>query len=532
MNRRNFIKLGTTVGVSTLMPSEIQSLCKQLTLFCPDFSQRKIVLIQLAGGNDGLNTVIPIFQYDTYANLRPNLRLLESGSNKFITLDSTLSNENQVGLHPVLIPFKNLYDKGYLKIIQGVGYPDTNKSHFKSTDLWLSGGDGMTENFFFESGWMGRFMESYYGQNTTVPLALQIGSSSDSLLFHDSNKQNKGMCMGMKDANNYFSIVNGYAGIGPTVVPSNEFGDKLNYVMSVDNITNSFKNPINKAFLKGTNQVTYPDSDLANQLKTVAKLISGDLQTGIYLVKLSQFDNHVGQVEPGASHTGFHAYLLQTLSEAVEAFVNDLEKQSLLEQTLTLTFSEFGRKVKENADFGTDHGQVAPMFVFGKSISSGVLGTNIDLAEANEANNYQINTIQYDYRSIFNSILQDWFGANNDIAKQTFFDFHSQSDFTKIRVPIISDSHKITEMCYKGNQDPNKIEWVLFPNPFIESLHLKSETLVNEVFVYNMEGKLIYANSVNSKTFTFDFNCLITGVYVVVAVFSNGQKQAQKVSKS
>ena len=531
MNRRNFIKLGTTVGVSTLIPSEIHSLCKQLTLFCPDFSQRKIVLIQLAGGNDGLNTVIPIFQYDNYANLRPNLKISDSGTNKFISLDSSLSNEDQVGLHPVLTPFKRLYDKGYLKIIQGVGYPDTNKSHFKSTDLWLSGGDGMIENFFFESGWMGRFIESYYGQKSDVPDALQIGSSSDSLLFHDSNKHNKGMSMGLKDVNNYYSVVNGYAGIGPVVVPSNEFGDKLNYVMSVDNITNTFKNPINNAFQKGTNQVTYPDTDLGNQLKTVAKLISGDLQTGIYLVKLAQFDNHVGQVEPGASHTGFHSYLLKTLSEAVEAFVLDLEKQSLLEQTLALTFSEFGRKVKENADYGTDHGQVAPMFVFGKSISSGVLGTNIDLSEANEANNYQINTIQYDYRSVFSSVLQDWFGANNDVAKKTFFDFHTQSDFTKTRVPIVSDSHKVAEMCYKGNQDPNKIEWVLYPNPFTETLYLKSETIVKEVFVYDIGGKLIYANSVNSQTFTFDFNQLLTGVYIVVAVFSNGQKQAQKVSK-
>lgn len=533
MDRRHFIKLGSALGVSTLLPSEVRSLCKQIEMFCPDFSQRKIILIQLAGGNDGLNAVIPIAQYDAYANFRPSIRIKDTGLNQFITLDSTLINENQVGLHPILTPFKNLYDKGYLKIIQGVGYPNCNKSHFKSTDLWLSGGDGMTENFLIESGWVGRFMEAYYeeSQMATYPAALQVGSSSDSLLFHDSNKQNKGMCMGLMDADHYYSLINGFAGVSPTVVPSNEFGDKLNYVMSVDAKANTFKEPINKAFEKGTNNITYPDTDLGNQLKTVARLISGDLKTGIYLVRLNQFDTHVDQVEQGASHTGFHANLLRTLSEAVESFVLDLEKQALLEQTLTITFSEFGRKVKENADFGTDHGQVAPMFVFGKAIKPGVLGTNIDLSEATEANNYQIKTIQFDYRSVFNSIVQEWFGANDKIANHTFFDFHTQSDFILKQVPIVAERDKISKGCYKNDQNPNKPVWMLYPNPFVDILQLKSDTTVKQLFIYGVDGKLIYATDVNNKTMVFDFSNFIIGSYIVVATFENGEKQVIKVIK-
>ena len=187
MKRRNFIKLTSTASALTLLPTEVFALFKSAGMTtCPDNSNKKIVLIQLSGANDGLNTVVPLNQYDTYATLRPNIKLANSETNGIINLDTTLTIENQVGLHPSLTGFKNLYDAGFMRLIQGVGYPIQDKSHFKSTDLWLTGGDGTQANNVLGSGWVGRFLENYYANFLTAnyPLGIQLGSSENSLGFH------------------------------------------------------------------------------------------------------------------------------------------------------------------------------------------------------------------------------------------------------------------------------------------------------------------------------------------------------------
>ena len=188
MRRRNFIKLTSTASALSLLPTEVFALFKSAGMTeCPNSSAKKLVFIQLAGANDGLNTIVPINQYDTYATLRPNIKLNNVGmTNGIINLDSTLALTDQVGLHPSLIGFKNLYDKGFMRIIQGVGYPSQDKSHFKSTDLWLTGGDGTMANNNLDSGWTGRFLENYYTNflNSDFPLGIQLGSSDNSLGFH------------------------------------------------------------------------------------------------------------------------------------------------------------------------------------------------------------------------------------------------------------------------------------------------------------------------------------------------------------
>ena len=155
MKRRNFVKLTATASALSLLPTEVFALFKSAGMdTCPDVNGKKIVLIQLSGANDGLNTVVPINQYDAYAALRPNIKLSNSGANGIINLDTTLPLANQVGLHPSLTGFKSLYDSGFMRLIQGVGYPIQDKSHFKSTDLWLTGGDGTPANNILESGWV------------------------------------------------------------------------------------------------------------------------------------------------------------------------------------------------------------------------------------------------------------------------------------------------------------------------------------------------------------------------------------------
>ena len=192
MKRRNFIQLTATASALSLLPTEVFALFKSAGMdTCPNVNGKKIVLIQLAGANDGLNTVVPINQYDAYAALRPNIKLSNTGSAGIINLDTTLPLANQVGLHPSLTGFKSLYDNGLMRLVQGVGYPEQDKSHFKSTDLWLTGGDGTPANNILDSGWVGRFLENYYANFLTAnfPLGIQLGSSENSLGFHCLKKK-------------------------------------------------------------------------------------------------------------------------------------------------------------------------------------------------------------------------------------------------------------------------------------------------------------------------------------------------------
>jgi len=163
MKRRQFIKLASTASAIGLMPFELKAMLKTAAIAdCGDLSNRKLVLINLAGGNDGLNTLIPINGYDMYSNLRPTLKIPNSGTNKFLNLDSTLPENQQLGLHPALSGFKSLYDNDQLRIIQSVGYPSQNKSHFASRDLYSTGNDGNSWDNGSDSGWIGRFLEKYY----------------------------------------------------------------------------------------------------------------------------------------------------------------------------------------------------------------------------------------------------------------------------------------------------------------------------------------------------------------------------------
>ena len=174
MNRREFIKLTGAATVTSLLPFEVSAMLSTLNLKDCDFSNRKLVLINLNGGNDGLNTVVPINQYDIYSNLRPVIRVPETGIKKYITLDSKLPDNQQIGLHPSLKAFKELYDAGELRVIQSVGYPNQNKSHFSSRDLYNTGNDGNGFENGKGSGWIGRFMENMYADELALGYPLSL----------------------------------------------------------------------------------------------------------------------------------------------------------------------------------------------------------------------------------------------------------------------------------------------------------------------------------------------------------------------
>ena len=534
MKRRNFIKLSSTASVLSLLPTDVFALFKSAGMeTCPNINGKKIVLVQLAGANDGLNTVVPINQYDKYASLRPNIKLSNTGINGIINLDTNLSLADQVGLHPSLVGFKSLYDSGLMRVIQGVGYPTQDKSHFKSTDLWLSGGDGTPANNVSQSGWVGRFLENYYADYLTAnfPLGIQLGSSENSLGFHGEVEHGMSLNINGQDPSGFYSVINGLGGAAPNNIPNSEYGDLLKFILENDTSSNTYAQTISAAFNNGSNSLTYPNTSIANQLKTVARFISGGLQTKVYLVKIGGFDTHDLQVAAKTtSHLGKHADLLTQISESIKTFVTDLNNQNKGDDVIAVTFSEFGRKAAENGNLGTDHGEIAPMFVFGSSIAPGVSGTNINLNEAVVGNNYQVQTVQHDYRRVFSTILQDWLGANNATLDLSFYNYTTNSGYANTKITnMIKSQNRVPPSCYNYkvlelDDFEIKNEVVVYPNPSSEIISVHSPNNINSITVYSIDGRSIqtYINPITSSDFTIKVQNLSVGLYTLKVNTDNG----------
>ncbi len=489
MKRRKFIKLSATASVLGLTPLEIQATLKPLLSLagCPDISNRKLVLINLAGGNDGLNTTVPLDQYDTYSNLRPTIKIPTSGAKSYINLDTSLPDNQQIGLNPALTEFKTLYDQGWLRILQAVGYPSQNKSHFKSTDLYLTGNDGNGLQNGYDSGWIGRFMELFYSDiiGGIFPLAVEIGSNKTSLGFHGAIEHGLALNITGQDPAGFYSVLSGLGGVPPVTIPDSDYGKELEFITNTDALSNQYAQSISASFNNGNNEFDYPDTDISNQLKTVARLISGGLETKVYMVRIAGFDTHNAQVQGNGDPLGRHYDLLLQLSEAIGAFFNDLNQQELADDVVGLTFSEFGRKAAENGNLGTDHGEIAPMFVFGKPVEGGVSGVNPDLTEATDSNNYQLKTVQHDYRQTIGTLLQDFLGAENSIIDTTFFNHTLGDSFTNLKVTeLVKDSYAVSESCRNGI-DPvvtsGENSWQVYPNPCKDTIYIASIEDISDI---------------------------------------------------
>lgn len=542
MKRRNFIKLSATASVIALTPLEIKAALEPLSsmLECPDISSRKLILINLAGGNDGLNTVIPINQYNLYSQLRPTIKISNSGKDQYLKLDTTLPENQQVGLHPVLKGFKEIYDTGQLRVLQSVGYPSQNKSHFKSTDLYLTGNDGMSLNNGSNSGWIGRFMEQFYADQVeeAFPLAIEMGSPKNSLGFHGVEEHGLSLNITGQDPSGYYSVLNGLGGAPPQNISNSDYGKELDFIINTDALSNKYAQTISTSFDKGQNTVSYPDTNISDQLKTVARLISGDLQSKVFMVRISGFDTHNAQAQDAGSPLGKHADLLTQLSEGIVAFVKDMNQQNLADDMVGLTFSEFGRKAKENGSLGTDHGEIAPMFVFGKPVEGGVSGTNPDLSEAKEDNNFQLKTVQFDYRETIGTLLQDYLGATNQVIDATFFNYANNESFNNLKIEkLIKDQFNISKSCLRdvppGSQEDQ--EWQIFPNPFDERITLYSiheeEYVTYEIFTSS--GALLMSRHEKTSFGRHGIYLahLSSGAYVLKITSSNNSTEVHKILK-
>jgi uncharacterized protein (DUF1501 family) len=360
-----------------------------------------LVVLQLAGGNDGLNTVIP-FEDDLYFKARPTLVIPKS---------QVLALDHLVGLNPALAPLKGLYDGGNLAIIEGVGYPNPNRSHFRSTEIWQTASDAQEIR---TEGWIGRYFDNCCGgQDPTVGLAL-----GEQLPEAFSAANPTGVAIG-RPANMGFDRENGPGearlfaelnGLEPASLSGDSVGNlsgpnksgmsALEYLQRTALDAQVSTDKI-KQVIRGTkNEVAFPKNQLGASLSLISRLIAGGLPTRVYYASQGGYDTHAGQVNT-------HKRLLSELATSLAAFCDDLKRKGIFDRVIVMTFSEFGRRVNENANGGTDHGTAAPMFICGGGVKPGLYGKQPTLSRL-DAGDLLYNV---DFRSVYSTLLSNWMKA-------------------------------------------------------------------------------------------------------------------------
>ena len=406
MDRRKFLRRAGAFSIPALtgIPGVHAAGNSLLTSLLPPSSDKVLVLVQLNGGNDGLNTLVPIDQMSQLQQVRSNVYMAQNTLRPITT---------SLAFHGRMQGLQQLFNAGKVSIVQDVGYPNQNRSHFRSSDIWTTGSDATTE---LDTGWIGRHLETEFvgypdnfpSANLPHPPAISMGNVANAT------------CQGLV-TNMSQTVENPYdattlAPGGNTPIPNDNYGDELAFLRTAIEQTNAYGTVIRDAANLGANSsVVYPSNNsLANQLKNVALLMSGGLQTNVYVVNLNGFDTHAGQVESNDTTSGNHANLLQRLSEAITAFQDDIEQLGFADRVLGMTFSEFGRRIRSNGSMGTDHGTAAPLFLFGNCVSGTILGNNPTIDTSVDQNTGV--PMQYDFRDVYGSVLKDWFNvADADI---------------------------------------------------------------------------------------------------------------------
>ena len=467
MKRRDFLKASVPATVLPFMLGGLSikafgrnPLLDQLTANC---NGNVLVVIQLSGGNDGLNTVIPFDQYPALMNARSNIVIPQS---------SALALTSSLGLNPQMTGMQSMFKNGQLAIVQSVGYPTPNFSHFRSTDIWLTGSDSYQT---LVSGWMGRFLDQEYPGYPTGypsvampdPLAVQIGSSVTTGL----EGPNANMGIAFSSASAFYDIVDSKV----PAAPNTRYGQELTYIRQVGQQLENFSAPVKNASAKGTTKSKlWPSaktSPLADQLKIVASMIAGGLKTPLYVVNLTGFDTHSGQ-------RAAQDLLLGQLSTAIQAFQDELTLNAAQDRVLGMTFSEFGRRILSNSSGGTDHGAAAPLFVFGSQVKGGILGKNPTLPlNATVDDNVDM---QYDFRSVYASIIKEWFCADDTVVAATLGQ-------TFPILPLVQGSSAVAD----PNIPVNFALYQNYPNPFNPSTKIVFTSPEGHVSlkVFDIEGR-------------------------------------------
>ena len=498
MKRRNFNKLAGAFASAPLMLNSIPlksfaSKSLATSLDCSTVQERAIVVVRMAGANDGVNTIIPVGKYDLYASQRPDIRIADTGAGAYVPMDGP-TGIDEVGMHPVMTGFRELYENADLGVVQGVSYPQSNRSHFKATDLMLTGSDGRISDIPLSEGWMGRYLESAYPEalngpipSLPDPLGLQLGGARLSLGFHTDEEHDVAFNLAGQNPGSIFGVFSGLGGPPPAVFPASEYGEEIEYILGQQNSISVFAERISQLYNSGGNLGSYPETDLAHQFATVARLLNGGIKTKIFLVEIGGFDTHQGQVEAGDTSVGRHAGLLDELSSAIKAFYDDLNAMGLDNRVLTVTFSEFGRKTEQNGNYGCDHGTVGPMFVAGPGARGGVVGGNVNMEELD---NGAPATYEHDYRSVFGSLLVDWLGADEGVMASAGFEPYLGENKLDLVEPNLvadvaeafcNDSSAIGEVQRVAISQPDADTWqrISFIRPYANPIVVMSPVSMN-----------------------------------------------------
>jgi uncharacterized protein (DUF1501 family) len=396
MKRRQFLTNSILASAGSLL---IPNFLKALELQSANVltNHKKLIIIQLSGGNDGLNTVVP-YRNDIYYKLRPDIAIEKT---KILTLN------DELGLNPVMIGLKNLYDDGMLSIISNVGYPNPDRSHFRSMDIWQT---ASSANEYLSTGWLGRYLDAQCTQTQCLPhYAIEV---DDTLSLAMKGERSKALAV--QDAKKLFQATR------PAFLKTMQPQISETHTQGHDNISYLYKTlaeTVSSAeYLYDTSKIqktkaTYATGEFGRRMKTIAELILSGVQTQIFYVSLSGFDTHIRQNDKQEK-------LLEEYAISVAALIQDLKANSLLDNVLVMTFSEFGRRVAQNGSNGTDHGTANQVFLMGNKLKKkGFYNAAPDLTDLDEGDL----RFTIDFRNIYADVLKNWLEINpNLILGQSF----------------------------------------------------------------------------------------------------------------
>ncbi len=466
-SRRSFLQALGIAGSGTIMLGSnlvTASAPSPLTAAISNSETENIlILIRLVGGNDGLNTIIPLNQFDTYANYRPNIYIPES---KIIPLT------DEYGIPVYMKNAETMWQDGQMKVVHGVGYEGQNLSHFQGSDNWATTDPAMRK---MKTGWMGRYFEELYPDflinPPQVPAAIQIGRYSN-LVFEGTQTNyafvtaNAEQLERIAESGSFYDVQD---------VPNCMYGEQLAFLRGMTNITYEYSGVIHEAYTRGSNQVEYDDNYFARQMAIVARLIKGNLGTKVYMVSLSGFDTHANQPI-------MHERLMSQLSSAVKDFYDDLAFTQMDDCVLSMTFSEFGRRVYENGSNGTDHGAAAPTLFFGSGLNGSAFVGEHPSLEILDRGNLSYTT---DFRDLYATVLSQWLCVEQSLVDEALLGRPS------VPVDLGFNCNGVTPP--NPDDDSVSIEHMpIYPNEMEPSIHIELPTAGHVVIhLFNILGQRV-----------------------------------------
>ncbi len=465
-------------------------------------TDRVFVVIGLGGGNDGLNTVVPITN-DLYYNARPRIAIPPS---------QTVAQSGDFGFHEAMASLEGTWGDGDMAVVHSVGYPDPDLSHFRSSDIWTAA--SVDEDV--QTGWVGRafddLLPGFHEAPDAAPAAVQIGAVSPNLFRGEAGDYG----MALFDIDTFLDISEGGDPYPTFDTPPTPFGDELAFVRGVANDAFQYRDALFEATQRSRSQAQYPaDNPLADSLAACARLVKGRLGARMYFVSLGGFDTHAGQKNT-------HADRLRLLSEAIAAFYEDLGQSGDAERVAAMTISEFGRRVEENGSQGTDHGTAAPMMLFGPRVAGGFYGHEPVLDDLDADGNLLHST---DFRSVYASVLRQWFGLT-----ETEVDASLGSRFGGI--PLFEGA---TTDSGPGATPAGYALETPFPNPSAGRATLRFALTRSgpvRLDVFDLQGRLVQTlvhgeREVGFHTASFDGDGLANGTYLCRLVGPEGKRTVQ-----